>query len=245
MTLTKWATLLVVSFFITPLASYCQLSNKDSLLLKEALLNVKDVYFNLIGDQAAKYNGSQYPGYTVSFAEGHPYFRENKMSIGSIVYDNIEFNNVNLLYDEVADKLILQDSTHRIQLLNERLSSFTLQGSQFVKLIKTDYPPLLRTGFYQILSKGPITLYKKETKKIINKISNGNELSVLFEINQNYFIEKNHAYIEIKRKKDLLSLLKEHGKEINVFIKINKLKFKKDKDNTMIQLIEYYNQLTQ
>lgn len=225
--------------------THAQINSKDSAFLKKAIQNTIQVYHNGIGDQATKYNGSQYQGYTVSFADGQPYFKANELALGKIVYDNIEFDKVNLLYDEVADCVILQDSTHRIQLVSERLSSFSLQGSDFERLVKTENSPLISTGFYEICAKGNISLYKKETKKMIDKFSNANELAVLFEIHQYYYLKKGDQFFEIKKKKDLFKMLANKEKEITQFIANEHLNYRKSKELTLTKVIDYFNQINQ
>jgi hypothetical protein len=222
-----------------------QLNNKDSAFLKQAIQNTIQVYHDGIGDQAAKYNGSQYQGYTVSFSDGHPYFKANELANGSIVYDGVAFNNVKLLYDEVADCVVLQDSTHRIKLVNERLSSFSIQESNFERLIKKENTPLIATGFYEVLSKGTLSLYKKETKRMIDKFSNANELAVLFEIHHYYYIKKGEQFFEISKKKDLFKILANKEKEIIQYLSEEHLNYRKAKDLTLTKVIDYYNTINQ
>jgi hypothetical protein len=222
-----------------------QLNSKDSAFLNKAIQNTIQVYHKGIGDQAAKFNGSQYQGYTVSFSDGHPYFKANLLSKGSILYDGVLFENENILYDEVADCVILQDSTHRIQLVNERLSAFSIFGSNFKRLIKEESSPLYATGFYEVLMNGKVSLYKKETKKMIDKFSNVNELAVLFEIHHYYYIQIGKQFYEIKRKKDLFKILANKEREINQFISDQNLNYRKAKDLTLSKVIDYYNNLNQ
>jgi hypothetical protein len=237
---TFWGTMSLIATSLN-----AQLNSKDSAFLKQAIQNTIQVYHNGIGDQAAKFNGSQYDGYTVSFSDGHPYFKANMLSKGNIVYDGVLFENVNLLYDEVADCVILQDSTHRIKLVNERLSAFSLQESNFERLQKKGNSPLLTTGFYEVLSKGNLSLYKKETKKMIDKFSNANELAVLFEIHHYYYLQKGDSFYEIKRKKDLFKLLSDKASAITKYITEERLNYRKAKDLMLSKVIDYYNLLNQ
>ena len=224
--------------------AFAQLSTKDSIFYTASIHNALKVYHRNIGDQAAKFNGSQYQGYTVSFNDGHPYFKANVLALGSIVYDGVQFDSVNIMYDEVADCVILQDSSHRIKLVNERLSAFTLHESNFEHLLQKTNAPLLNDGFYQLLHKGPVSLYKKETKKMIDKFTNVNELSVIFETHQYYYVLKGDTYFEIKKKKEFISLFSDHEKDISKNINDQHLNFRKAREEMMIKVIEYYNQLT-
>ena len=234
----------IIIFFST--LSHAQNSNKDSILLKAAIENTLQVYYNNIGEQATKFNGVQYPGYTVSFADGHPYFKINALNKGSILYDGVFFKDVDLLYDEVADCIVLQDSTHRIQLINEKLKSFTILEDQFERIEKNELKKVnIATGFYQILSEGKATLYKKETKQIKEKYTNNNELSTLFEITTNYFIKKEGQFFEINNKKSVYTILEPYSKELNQFTKKEKLNYNRDKDFMLTSLVSHYNKIAQ
>ena len=223
-----------------------QLSSKDSLFLKNAIHNTTQVYYNQIGDQAAKLNGSQYPGYTVSFSDGQPYFKENALSKGSINYDGVYFDNVQLLYDEVQDCVVLQDSTHRIQLVNEKLKSFSLQDAHFERLEKeTTASPVIETGFYQVLASGKVNLYKKETKHMIDKFTNSTELAVLFEIQEKYFLLKDSHYYKINNKKSFYSLLDNKNKELIQYTKKAGLSYNKDRDKMLTSVVDFYNSINQ
>ncbi len=241
----KGLLLIITIFGLSFIDVHAQTNVKDSLFLNKAINHTIQVYHEGIGDQAAKFNGSQYQGYTVSFSDGHPYFKADVLSKGSIVYDGVKFNNVNLLYDEVADCVIMQDSSHRIKMVGERLSSFSVQESDFERLVKKGNSTLINNGFYEVLTKGPLSLYKKETKKMIDKFSNANELAVLFEIHHFYYIKKGEQFFEIQRKKDLFKILANKEREINSFIDAQHLNYRKAKDNMLIKVIDYYNQINQ
>jgi len=237
--------IIVFVALLTPIHSlYAQVSVKDSLIYTTAVNNVIANYHKNIGDQTGKYNGSQNVSYTVSFYEGHPYFFKHELSKGSITYDNVVFENVELLYDEVKDWVILQDSTHRIQLVSQRLQGFTLFDQPFIRLEKDANTPIVSSGFYQVLYDGKIKLYKKEVKIITEKFTNTPELKVLFEKLNYYYIKKADQFFPIVKKKDFLKILNDKGKEINDFISAWHLNFRKDKDNTLTKLVTYYDQLT-
>ena len=243
--LKKFLFIIVFIASLSPLnALHAQLSAKDSLVYTTAVKNLVATYHHNIGDQTGKYNGSQNAGYKVSFYEGHPYFFLHELSKGSITYDNVVFDNVELLYDEVKDWVILQDSTHRIQLVSERLQGFTVFNQPFIRLEKDANTPIVASGFYQVLYDGATKLYKKEVKKITEKFTNTPELKVLFEKVFYYYIKKGNRFYPIVKKKDFLQILKDKDKELNNFITNERLNFRKDKDNTLTKVLAYYDQIT-
>ena len=232
-------------FIFSLLYTNITIAQADTLIKDKAVSKAQQVYFNGIGDQAAKFNGSQYQGYLASFQDGHPYFKYDYLSKGSITYDGLKFDNLNLLYDEVIDCVVFQDNTHRIQLVNERLSEFSIEEYNFERLVKKNNSPLINTGFYQVLSKGKINLYKKETKRLIDKITNTNELTVLFEVHQYYYILQGNQFFQINRKKDLLQFFTSKDPQIIKWIKSSGLNFRKQKESSFKKVIDYYNQQNQ
>jgi hypothetical protein len=226
--------------------TYAQNSNKDSLFLRKAIQNTIQVYYDNIGEQAAKYSGSQYPGYIVSFADGHPYFKVNALNKGTINYDGVLFTDVALLYDEVADCVVLQDSTHRIQLVNEKLKTFSILDDHFERIEKKENNKSnMSTGFYQLLAAGKVNLYKREAKHLLEKYSNNNELTILFEIATSYYIKKEGQFFEITNKKSLFNVLGDYSKDLVQFAKKEQLSFSNDKDLMLISVVNHYNKIAQ
>jgi hypothetical protein len=222
-----------------------QLSVHDSLLYTHAVKNVVDVYHQNLTDQSGIFNGSQYEGYKVSFNDGHPYYKNDVLEKGNIIYDHVAYENVGMLYDLVRDLIVVQDSTHRIQLVNERINEFNLYGDRFIRIEKKESrSALIATGFYNVMYVGNIGLYKKVVKRIREKISNTNELTALFEVTNYYYIKKDNVFYTIDKKKDVLRLFKNKQKEIERYIDEEQLNFRKDKDNMLTKVVTYYDQFT-
>lgn len=222
-----------------------QLSSKDSSHLKLSIKNVLEFYDQNIGEQSVKFNGSQNIGYPSAVIEKNPYFETSNFTKGSILYDQVYYNNVFLLYDEAADLVILQDSSHRIELITERLEAFSIADHKFQYLVKdnANASALLRTGFYQVLVENKTSLLTKETKKITEKIQ-GNELNYTIENSNYFYIKKAGRYFEIENKKGFFRLLKDKEKELKRYIKVQHLNYRKDKIKTLSNVVEYYNLIT-
>ena len=240
-----------IPFYIILIAAHfnaiqAQMSAHDSLVYKNAVKNVIEVYHQNITDQSGLLNGSLYKGHKFfRYNEGHPFFTKNTYAKGAIVYDQVAYNNIDMLYDQVDDVVIVQDSPRQIQLVSERINEFSLYGSRFVR-IENDNPQslLIGTGFYKALYVGHSSLYKKEIKLAREKIYNSSELFITYELNSYYYIKKENTYYEIKKVNDLLRLFKDKRKELEQYIDEAKLNFKKDKDNMLTKVVDYYEQIT-
>jgi hypothetical protein len=221
-----------------------QLSSKDSSLLKSSINNALTFYDQNIGEQSGKFNGSQNIGYPQGVIEKNPYFQSSNFSKGYILYNQVYYPNVNLLFDEVADLVVLQDSSHKIELISEKLDGFGIGISKFQYIVKKDANSndLLRTGFYQVMVEGSASLYKKVSKKVTEKIV-GSELTYLIETSTYYYLLKQNKYTEIQSKKTIFRLLKDKEKELRKYAKAQHLNYRKDKDNMLSNVVEYYNLL--
>jgi hypothetical protein len=233
----------VVLFLFPALQIIAQSSTEDSTSFSKARNNATALYYQSSGDQSRLYNGTYYAGYPFVFAEGNPFFLTDKEQQGSVVYDNILYQDINLLYDELTGVLIMQDENHRIQLLNDRISGFTILNYRFTHIINDNHDNSPATGFYNILYEGSLGILKKEIKTI-REISTYSEGKMrMIDMKTNYYIRKNNDYFIIKDKKDLLNFFGERKKEIQHFIKAGKLNFKKDPDILLAKVASYYDQL--
>jgi len=231
-------------FFLSAIPALAQSPAADSILYQKAVYRAIAVYHEAMGDQSGLFNGIQYAQFPFSFAEnGHPFFKENKPGTGSI-YDNVLYENVQLQYDEVQEVIFMQDSARRIQLLNPRITGFTLFDNTFIRLVKDSANAIsLNTGFYNLLYNGNTRLLKKEEKMIREDVSTGVILRYI-EVLTRYYIERNHTWYSIKSKNGVLDVFKDRKKELRQFIKKNKLSYRKDKDDMLVKVTAYYDQLT-
>ena len=214
----------------------------------QAQLNKQDntvsYYYNHLGDQSALLNGTKYLGYPNYFKEGTPFYIKESLQIGSIVYDHIKFEQVQFQYDLVADAIIIQDSTHRIQLINEKIEKFTIQNEQFIRIEKDSLLKVLpSSGFYNLRYNGNIKFFIKYMKTKVESIVNVNELTGRFEPSSYYFIQKNNNYYSVSSKKDLFNLFKDKKSKIIPFAKALKFKYRKDPENFILKIATYYDQL--
>lgn len=235
---------MVAAVFSTPAAA--QPSATDSSFYHKSINKAIELYRQAAGDQSGLYNGSQYPGYPFEFRDGgHPYF-DKKVMPGSIVYDHQYYPNVKLLFDELAEQLVFEDSTHRIQLLRERVSAFTIGGASFIRLEKDSLSnALVNTGFYGVLYSNRVIVLKKEVKKIREEMRYADEGVLRYiDVKLYYYIRKDGVYHSVSSRNSVLSVYKDHKKQLQQYIRSNKLNFKKEKDTALVKISAYYDQLT-
>jgi len=204
---------------------------------------VKQYYNSQRGAESAIYNGKLFYSYS-SDIEGIPYFQSANWQKGTVVYENIIYEDILMKYDLVKSQLIVtpnETGGMHISLYSPRIQEFGFSGFHFIYFNKKKDNSSLPEGFYQLLVKGTITVFAN-TKKIISEKIVGNTLDKKFEEIVSYYLLKKGQYYHINSQNDLLNALEEHRKEIKVLLKTMKLKYRKDPLRIIIASVELYNQ---
>ena len=235
---------LVVLFFVHPVNA--QTAQEDSIFYQTALTNTISIYKHQLGDQSPFYNGSRYSPTGYIFRTGSPYFISDSFNLGSVVYDDILFDSVYLLYEDMRDLLVSRNNNnYLLELVNPRVSSFIIAGHPFIRLTAdSQHPGIPKTGYYEILYPGRSQLIKKTFKIIVEEPSvYENTVIRHIEVTENYYIRSGGSYQHVKSMAELLMLLHDHQKEIQKYIKKTKLNFRKDRENLLIMTAGYYDQI--
>jgi hypothetical protein len=216
---------------------------QNSLALKDSLSVTADTavsfYYKFTDQRSRLYNGKEYIGYPQM--EGHPFFGDPDLHRGSVFYDGLLFDSVNMQYDLVKDELIIQhfDVFFKIVLISSKVKEFTLSNHHYRRMVKDSVNRLpVSTGYYDFLYEGNITLIAKRTKhidelvtdKIVRKIVEKNF----------YYVIRDSVYYPIRSYKSLLSLFKDKSKEIRQDLRRNHLKFRKNREGAIVRAVKFY-----
>jgi hypothetical protein len=220
-----------------------QLSESDSSFYQLVVSGAVNLYHFSAGDQSGLYNGSLYPGYPFHFKNGSPFFNSNKLDTGSVIYDDILYENLPLLYDNLKDVVIIDDNGSQIQLNSKKISEFTLPGHHFIRLGKNDMnnSRIINTGFYEILYNGYNSVLKRVIKTIEDDLSSGEVVERVIHQSDYYYFKKDNAIYPAENKKDITAIFSDRKKEVQQFIRKNKLNLRKDKENVLLRIASYLN----
>jgi hypothetical protein len=221
-------------------SAMCQLA-VDSSFHQPAYAKAIEEFLEAKGQNLPVYNGIQHVGYP-PLIQGSAYYKSNDWQKGSVLYDGVLYKDVFLKYDMLKDELIIRQpsSLLGVILFSPRVYHFSLWNSTFTYKHKADSASIAE-GFYEQLVMGKMSLLAKR-KEIIEETIINTELFRKFVHNDQYYVMKADRYYAIKNQKDMLHLLGEKKKEIQKYLKKNKVKFKKDPENTLIKIAEQYNQ---
>lgn len=203
-------------------------------------------YHSYLDPEPNLYRGGQYAEYAFMLKEGHPYFGEERLRKGTVVYNGILYDNVLLLYDEVKDLLVIPDplKVFKISLISYQVDSFTIEDHSFVRLNDSLNRSQPENGYYEQLYKGHVSLLKRERKIVQEDISNLAEgVRRFIEVHVSYYVKRGNEYYPVNNKSSLLYALKDKNKEARKFIRQNHLNLRKDKENTLVKVVTWYNGL--
>ena len=237
------------SLFI--LKTACAQTAVDTSNLKQAALNNANARFaNAIGEQSAFYNGPKYYFYNPTATRGSAYFQDKMASSGNVYYDDVAFKGVQLLYDLYKDELVtvLYDNYSYFSLLKENVQSFDLSGHHFININadSSGNNQGLKSGYYDELYRGRTEVLVKISKGI-HETSSSTGTSEAFSsftpATQNFFVRKNNVYYRVTGEGSFLDLLKDRKKQLQKYIKTNKIKFKKDPGQALADIAAYCDSL--
>jgi hypothetical protein len=225
---------------ICSLISVQSIAQPAAELLAKSIEHTEAFYHNFIHEQSGLNNGSKYEGNRVDIKENkHPFYKTNVATLGALVYNGVSYPRVLMLYDEVLGVLVIEKSSRKIQLVNEKISSFKIGEDSFVKIQEKSHG-----NFYQVLCQGGLEVLKQESKSIIEDISSPTEgIKRYIKEDVRFYFKKGETIQIVKRKKDMLSFFPEHKKEIQSYINQQNISFKKDKARYLIKVCAFHDQL--
>jgi hypothetical protein len=208
------------------------------------IIKAGDVYNPFIEKQSRLYNGIEHLGYSVRI-KGHAYFLQKELQTGTLVYDELEFANVPMLYDLLKGQVVVLhfNGFTKLGLVPEKVKEFTLFDHHFIRLIgdSLSNSPVI-TGYYDEVYKGrQLNVLVKRGKFIEETVKD--ELEREFRPFDLVFIQKEGNYYHIKNYKGLLTVLKDRSKEVRQYLRKNRIKYRKGSENAIVKATAYYESL--
>lgn len=234
-----------------PSAVFCLLLLFNSLILRaqtsfdSSYANAVSVYTATVGLNQHIYNGAEYIDYDHRIT-GSPFFEKNSFVNGSVVYDGVLYNNIQLIYDIWRGDVVIKNYTGLpLLLINEKVSAFDLEGHQFIKITTDSLTEKLGlSGFYNVLCNGTAKLFAKRKKLLVEKITSPTVESSFIQKNE-YYILNNDVFYAVANKKSLLNALDDQKPALKKYIKQQKLKFRKTFEANLIKTVVYYGSINQ
>lgn len=215
----------------------------DSSFVNTATASLQQQYYADRKSESLLYVGSDYAEYE-SIGDEHPFLLTDDWIFGDVQYNGNMYRNVPLQLDLHSQKLLTEHpaSGQKIELIREHVSAFTLDGHRFISIGDYASQNNIPRGYYEVLVDGEVRLLTRHAKTFQESTANG-KLEVRVEESQKYFLEKNGTFVQVKSKSSLMTALAEKKSALSAEAKRRRMKFSRNKQQAMIELVTLYNSL--
>src|ERR1700761_4395429 len=213
---------LTVFLGFSVLMSSAQNVPEDTLLYSSTAKRVIDYFNTSIAEQSEIYNGAKYELFPPA-NKGTFYFLDKNYCVpGLIRYNGTWFKNIPVLYDVHNDAMISVNGNNLFVLDAERTSDVYLLEHHFIYL-NTKNPDDLAPGFYDLLYDGKSQVLVKRTKLV----DESKTTEIVYEDKTAIYVKKDSKYLPVSSKGALMDIFKDKSKELNQYLKSNKIKYNK------------------
>jgi len=177
---------------------------------------------------------------------GTPYLNDEFELGAVIVSDQLIYNGIPLRYNIFNDQIEFKSNKDLVLALDkaETYKEIQIEKKRFVYASATK-GKLEVSGFFEILEEGQVCLLKKYDMALTAPQPPGgfkDAVPASYDLRPaNYFLKIGDSNLGFSNEKELTALLQDHQKELESYIKNNKLKVRKEED--LLQMIKYYNSL--
>lgn len=220
----------------------------DSSATASAIRATAQRYYAATQADSHLLNGTEYVSRPKPYVQGSPYFLLPSPQPGSLRYDGFDFVRVPMLYDCHLDRVVVLPPSRAIalQLVPEKVASFTLGGHHFVRLTTDSVAnPQVRTGFYDLLVDGPARLLARRTRKLSERPT-PQGMEGHYDETIRYVLQRDTAYYVVSRLKDVTAIFPAKKSDLQRFVRSRHLYFREEsRAASLTALVAYYNTLAQ
>jgi hypothetical protein len=225
------------------LRSSAQSPPEDSVLYSSAAVKVIDYFNSNISDQSEIYSGPQYD-LSPPANKGTFYFEDKNYCVPSLIcFDGKWHKDIPVLYDVYNDEMVSVINNSLFVLKSEKLSDIHLLNHHFVYL-KTQGQTDIATGFYDELYDGKSKVLVKRIKTIFDHQVSAQFAEIIYEDHITIYLKHGDKFFAVSSKGDLKDVFANKKKQINQYMRTNKIKFNNDKEGAVAKVASYYDQIS-
>lgn len=181
-------------------------------------------------------------------AGGNPYFNDMDWEPGRLGTTLGNFDDLLLRFNIQMDELILQEilqngQTAFVMLNPDFLYWFSLGDHHFVNA-DVYYKHSGLEGYVEVIYSGKLKYLARHRKMFVANYTANNPQGSISSQNTDYYLLLGEEKHKISSKRNLIKLFPAYKKEINRYLKDEKLRFKKAQHNDLKKLMEYLDTLT-
>ncbi len=223
---------------------------KDIISREQSKLYAINQFKQTINENALIYSGHEFVE-NVSLESmnqliiGTPFFLVDSLVNGVINYDEIEYH-LPVKFHIIEQKLILNHPAYNIyiELYNERIRQFSI-GQHFFYKTPLGLSNLLKLDqvYAERLIDGKLQLWVMHDKKL-KPTKKAEDQTLAYIIYDQYAVFKNGKWSKIKSKDDILDICFDKKNKVKEYINNRGQNFKTNFENSVIEVLKYYNSIT-
>ena len=222
----------------------------NTFLLNAQTNSVSDDYLKKVESYAEIYNGKIEMLYSPKQYNNFPYYFNSDFTEGEITYRKNIYSKQQVRLDLYKEQLIvvIPEKHYRVVVNPEGLERVSLYGKTFVWRVSSQKNKL-KTGYYMVLFEGKdLGLFYKENFSPRGSerqdMITGRRISVFdFDKKTQYYVWYKDQYHSVKNKNSIKKLFPQYKKQIDRFLKENRLDFSNNKDYSLTLLSSYCEEL--
>jgi len=231
--------IIIKLFFLSALYARGQSLDTTVSALSRVPDSISNIYSSNQDESLPIYSGRLY--YPVMRIEDHPFAYTDEWQKGTIWYDGVTYHDITYKYDTYMQELIVvTPRSIPVRVVSERVQRFDFGPQSFIRH-NADKDQVLKTGFYQQLETGVVSIFVHRHKIIQEKIVQ-NTLERKFISLDSYYALKDGRYHPINNQKSLLNLMSDNKQAVTRNLKQQRLKYKHDPENYILKATQFYNQ---
>jgi len=231
--------IIIKLFFLSALYARGQSLDTTVSALSRVPDSISNIYSSNQDESLPIYSGRLY--YPVMRIEDHPFAYTDVWQKGTIWYDGVTYHDITYKYDTYMQELIvITPRSIPVRVVSERVQRFDFGPQSFIRH-NPDKDQVLKTGFYQQLETGVVSIFVHRHKIIQEKIVQ-NTLERKFISIDSYYALKDGRYHPINNQKSLLNLMSDNKQAVTRNLKQQRLKYKHDPENYILKATQFYNQ---
>jgi hypothetical protein len=220
----------------------------DSSFVSQSVAAAVELYSSSVRNQSMLYNGGEYDPYPEPYND-HPYFASEYWEEGSVHYYEEWYHDVSMQYDILRDELVIEHYGQsgfmaEVKLHSDKVDSFELLGHTFIRISgDSTEGGGLRAGFYDLLYNGGIKILCRRKKSVVKNVESAT-LSISFDEKDSYFLIKDGSAFQVRNRATMLKALKDEKKVLNQAARKGRLDFVHQREFSIIEMANYYDDLS-
>lgn len=200
-------------------------------------------YMQKAGDQAVVFNGRVQMTYDYP-STNHPYLITSNYVSGQMWYNQTLYADLAMRLDLFRDELVVRmpQTPYSVVVEPEKVDEALLAGYHIIRHREGEWPGIPKGNYLVLLSNGSFPVVKKYQVALNQEIVD-QTVERTFDVKERFYVYKGGICHVVTSKGSILKLFSDRKRELSAYIKKNKLNFRKEREQTIVAIVEYYESL--